>query len=242
MNRAVTLWFRAGVVALALAAGAAHAEAPLATAAPISLLSDEGEQLLMQSTARRAYGPLSAQFVTQKNLTYCGVATLVMLLNAMEVTAPPVPELEPYRIFTQDNVLDARTAAVLSPQVLLAQGMTLDQFAALAAVHGVFVDVHHADASSVEQFRRLASTALARGKHHVVVNYRRTEIGQGKGGHISPLAAYDAHSDRFLVLDVARYRYAPVWVSTADLFAAMNTPDASNGDRKRGFVLVRPER
>lgn len=242
MNRAVALWIRAGFIALTLAVGAAHAEAPLTPAPPISLLSDEGEQLLMQSTARRAYGPLSAQFVTQKNLSYCGVATLVMVLNAMEMPAPPVPELEPYRIFTQDNVLDARTAAVLSPQVLLAEGMTLDQFAALAAVHGVFVEVHHADASSVEQFRRLASAVLARRKHHVVVNYRRAEIGQGKGGHISPLAAYDAHSDRFLVLDVARYRYAPVWVSTADLFAAMNTPDASNGDRKRGFVLVRPER
>lgn len=242
MNRAVALWIRAGFIALTLAVGAAHAEAPLTPAPPISLLSDEGEQLLMQSTARRAYGPLSAQFVTQKNLSYCGVATLVMVLNAMEMPAPPVPELEPYRIFTQDNVLDAHTAAVLSPQVLLAEGMTLDQFAALAAVHGVFVEVHHADASSVDQFRRLASAVLARRKHHVVVNYRRAEIGQGKGGHISPLAAYDAHSDRFLVLDVARYRYAPVWVSTADLFAAMNTPDASNGDRKRGFVVIRSER
>ena len=242
MDRAVALWFRAGVLALTLAVGAAHAEAPLAPAPPISLLSDEGEQLLMQSTARRAYGPLSAQFVTQKNLSYCGVATLVMVLNAMEVPAPPVPELEPYRIFTQDNVLDARTAAVLSPQVVLKEGMTLDQFAALAAVHGVFVDVHHADASSVEQFRRLASAALTHRKHHVVVNYRRAEIGQGKGGHISPLAAYDAHSDRFLVLDVARYRYAPVWVNAVDLFAAMDTPDASNGDRRRGFVVIRPER
>jgi hypothetical protein len=242
MNGAVALWFRAGVVALALAVGAAHAETPLAPAPPISLLSDEGEQLLMQSTARRAYGPLSARFVTQKNLMYCGVATLVMVLNAMEIAAPPVPELEPYRTFTQDNVLDARTAAVLPPQVLLKQGMTLDQFAALAEVHGVLAQVHHADASSIEQFRRLASTALARSGHHVVVNYRRAEIGQGKGVHISPLAAYDEHSDRFLVLDVARYRYPPVWVSTADLFAAMNTPDSSNGDRRRGFVLVRTER
>lgn len=242
MNQTVAVWFRAGVVALALAAGAVHAETLLAPAPPISLLSDEGEQLLMQSTARRAYGPLSAQFVTQKNLSYCGVATLVMLLNAMEVPAPPVPELEPYRIFTQDNVLDARAAAVLSPQVLLAQGMTLDQFAALAEVQGVLVEVHHADASSVEQFRRLASAALARNKRHVVVNYRRAEVGQGKGGHISPLAAYDEHSDRFLVLDVARYRYPPVWVSTADLFAAMDTPDASNGNRRRGFVVIRPER
>jgi len=242
MNRGVAVWFRAGVVALALAMGAAHAETPLAPAPPISLLSDEGEQLLMQSTARRAYGPLSAQFVTQKYLSYCGVATLVMVLNAMGVAAPPVPELEPYRVFTQDNVLDARTAAVLAPQVLLMEGMTLDQFAALAEVQGVFTQVHHADASSVEQFRRLASAALSRSGRYVAVNYRRAEVGQGKGGHISPLAAYDERSDRFLVLDVARYRYPPVWVSTADLFAAMDTPDASNGDRRRGFVVTRPER
>ena len=106
----------------------------------------------------------------------------------------------------------------------------------------MFVEVHHADASNVEQFRRLASTALARSKQHVVVNYRRAEVGQGKGGHISPLAAYDERSDRFLVLDVARYRYPPVWVSATDLFAAMDTPDSSNGDRRRGFVLVRAER
>jgi hypothetical protein len=242
MNRAVAVWFRVGVCALALAAGVAQADTPPAATPPISLLSDEGDQLLMQSTARRAYGPLSAQFVTQKYLSYCGVATLVMVLNAMEVPAPPVPELEPYRTFTQDNVLDARTAAILPPQVLLTEGMTLDQFAALAAVHGVFTQVHHADASSVEQFRRMASAALSRSASHVVVNYRRTEIGQGKGGHISPLAAYDERSDRFLVLDVARYRYAPVWVTTTDLFAAMDTPDASNGDRRRGFVLVRASR
>ncbi len=240
MGQALAVWFRTGVLVLVLTVGSAQAETPLTP--PISLLSDEGEQLLMQSTARRAWGPLSAQFVTQKNLSYCGVATLVMVLNAMGVAAPPVPELETYRTFTQDNVLDARTAAVLSPQVLLKEGMTLDQFAALAEVHGVFAQVHHADASSVEQFRRVASAAVARSGRHVVVNYARVELGQGKGGHISPLAAYDEQSDRFLILDVARYRYPPVWVSTADLFAAMDTPDAGNGGRRRGFVVVRPER
>jgi hypothetical protein len=29
-----------------------------------------------------------------------------------------------------------------------------------------------------------------------------------------------------------------VWVSAADLFAAMNTTDADNRNRTRGFVLV----
>ena len=45
-------------------------------------------------------------------------------------------------------------------------------------------------------------------------------------------------SDRFLILDVARYKYPPVWVTASDLFAAMNTTDAANNNKTRGYVLV----
>jgi hypothetical protein len=72
----------------------------------------------------------------------------------------------------------------------------------------------------------------------VIVNYLRKAMGEETGGHISPLAAYDGKADRFLILDVARYKYPPVWVKTADMFAAMNTPDAVNDNKTRGFVLV----
>lgn len=57
-------------------------------------------------------------------------------------------------------------------------------------------------------------------------------------GHISPLAAYDKVGDQFLILDVSRYKYPPVWVKAADLFAAMNTIDADNSTRTRGYVIV----
>ena len=72
----------------------------------------------------------------------------------------------------------------------------------------------------------------------MIVNYLRKAIGQERGGHISPLAAYDAKSDRFLILDVARYKYPPVWVTASDLFAAMNTTDPANNNKTRGYVLV----
>jgi hypothetical protein len=77
---------------------------------------------------------------------------------------------------------------------------------------------------------------LARPEHFVIVNYLRKAIGQERGGHISPLAAYDAETDRFLILDV--YKYPPVWVKASELFASMNTTDSDNDDRTRGFVLV----
>ncbi len=198
----------------------------------------DGEVYFGESDAREAYFPLADNFLTQKTQAYCGVASIVMVLNALGVPAPAVPEYEPYRTFTQDNVLDEQTDKVLPRETLAHQGMTLDQIGGILALKPVKAEVHHASDSSVEEFRKLASAYLGESGHFVIVNYLRKALGEQIGGHISPLAAYDAKTDRFLVLDVARYKYPPVWVKTADMFGAMNTPDAANGDKSRGFVLV----
>jgi hypothetical protein len=198
----------------------------------------DGEVYFSESDAREAFFPLASNFVTQKTQAYCGVASIVMVLNALGVPAPAVPEYAPYRIFTQDNVLSEQTDAVLPRDVLARQGMTLDQIGAILATEPVKAEVHHASESSVDEFRKLASAYLGEPGHFVIVNYLRKAIGEEIGGHISPLAAYDAKADRFLILDVARYKNPPVWVRTADIFDAMNTPDAANGDKSRGFVLV----
>lgn len=116
--------------------------------------------------------------------------------------------------------------------------MTLDQIGGILATQPVKAEVHHAADSSVDEFRKLASSYLGQSKHFVIVNYLRKAIGQEKGGHISPLAAYDRKADRFLILDVARSKYPPVWVKASELFDAVNTQDADNENKTRGFVLV----
>jgi hypothetical protein len=182
------------------------------------------------------------QFVTQKNQTFCGVATLVMVLNALDVPAPATPEIEPFRTFTQDNVLNEKTEKILPQEILAKQGMTLDQIGQFLGAYAVKADVRHAADSSVDEFRTLATQHLAAPDRYVIVNYLRRAIGQEQGGHISPLAAYDADTDRFLLLDVSRYKYPPVWVEAGDLFGAMDTPDSDNENRTRGFVLVSGDR
>jgi hypothetical protein len=204
----------------------------------VDFTSHEGETFLIESKAREAYFPLSIHFVTQKTQAYCGVASIVMVLNALNVPAPSTPEYEPYHTFTQDNMLDDATDAVLPRDVLARQGMTLDQLGALLAIHPVAVEVHHAADTTLDDFRATASTALESGDRFVIVNFLRKTIGEQIGGHISPLAAYDAKEDRFLILDVARYKYPPVWVKAADLFNAMNTADASNDGKTRGYVVA----
>jgi hypothetical protein len=91
----------------------------------IDLRSQQGEQFLLEAKAREAYFAISATFETQKNQAYCGVASIVMALNAIQAPAPETPEYEPYHIFTQDNLLDDRTETVLPRAILVRQGMTL---------------------------------------------------------------------------------------------------------------------
>ncbi len=203
------------------------------------LNSPAGEKYFAESGALVTYFSIADHFVTQKTQAYCGVASIVMVLNAAGVPAPTTPEYQPYHIFTEDNLLDERAEAILPQAVLARRGMTLDQLGALLALHpALTTEVHHAVDGGLDAFRAAARDYLANKDHFVVVNYLRKAIGQQAGGHISPLAAYDAKEDRFLILDVARYKYPPVWVKASDLFGAMNTADKSNDDKTRGYVLV----
>ena len=219
---------------LMLAAGAARADSLPLPSNVVDFNSPEGEHYLIEAEANADYFRLASQFVTQKTQAYCGVASLAMVLNAIGVAAPDTPEYQPYKYFTQDNVLNDETDAILPREVLARQGTTLDQLGALVGYRGLASEVHHAGDETLDAFRTHAREALAAGQRYVIVNYLRKALGQEIGGHISPLAAYDAKQDRFLILDVARYKYPPVWVSAADLYAAMNTAGrASTAARPR---------
>lgn len=238
---------RNGAMALLLLCAALPQPQPRAETLPlpsglVDLRGDQGQALLIESEGLTAFGPLIANFVTQKDPAYCGVASLVMVFNALDLPAPAVEAQESFHRFTQDNVLDHRTDQILPRPVLAQHGMTLDQLGALLATQPVLVEVHHAGEASLDAFREAARANLRRAGHFVIVNYLRKALGQSTGGHISPLAAYDAHTDRFLILDVSRYKYPPVWVPAAALFSAMNTADADNGGKTRGYVLIQRRR
>jgi len=201
--------------------------------------SDEGEALLVSADERDDFFALSSHFVTQINPAFCGPASIAMVLNALGVPRPPSDMTLGLGMFDQVNVFTEQTEAVKPQASIMRGGMTLDQVGGVLATYGVTADVHHAGDSNVDEFRDLATVALGDAESDfVLVNYLRKALGQESGGHISPLAAYDIETDRFLILDVSRYKYPPVWVTTADLFAAMNTPDSDANDLTRGYVIV----
>ena len=229
---------RALIIGVCVAGGSVLAQTlPLAPNL-IAFNSDEGEKLLIESRAKEDFFPLTMQFVTQNNQAYCGVASIVMVLNGLGIPAPEAPQYKPYRVFTQENFFNNQaTQKVITPEVVSRKGMTLDQLGGLLASYDTNVKVYHAADTSLEEFRKQTAANLQQPGNFVLVNYLRKEINQEKGGHISPLAAYNQETDRFLILDVSRYKYPPVWVKTADLWKAMNTTDSESG-KTRGFVFV----
>ena len=227
------------LVGLSLASGGLLAQTLQIPQNLINLNSSEGEKLLIESKALQDYFPLSIQFVTQKNQAYCGVASSIMVLNAIAIPAPEAPEYAPHHLFTQDNFFNTQTQKVVTPEVVSSRGMTLDQLGKLLESYPVKAEVHHAGDLTLEEFRTLVVKNLQEPNNFVLVNYLRKAIAQETGGHISPLAAYNEKTDRFLILDVSRYKYPPVWVKAEELWKAMATVDSDSG-KTRGFVLVSP--
>lgn len=228
------------LVAVAMMAGAAAARAdtlPL-PAGVIAFDSPQGEALFAEAKARNDYFPLSIHFTTQINPAYCGPASIAMVLNALDLPRPPSKLTLGLGLFDQENIFTPATDKVKTAAAIQHAGMTLDELGGVLAAHSLTVAVTHAADSSLAAFRKTAVAAIADNDHFIVVNYLRKAIGQESGGHISPLAAYDAASDRFLILDVSRYKYPPVWVTAAALFGAMDTPDSDNHGLTRGYVLV----
>jgi hypothetical protein len=206
----------------------------------IGLASPEGQALLIGAEASNDYFPLSMHFTTQINPAYCGPATIAMVLNAMNIQRPASNMTLGLGMFDQENIFTPAAEAVKPAAAIVSPpyGMTLDELGGIFSAYDLDVRVVHAADSDLESFRKTAIEQLADEDHFILVNYLRKAIGQEAGGHISPIGAYDAETDRFLILDVSRYKYPPIWVEASMLFDAMNTIDSDNNDKTRGYLSV----
>jgi hypothetical protein len=231
-------WFSLLAVVVVVPAGPIVAETLPLPATLIALSSEEGQELLFAADARADFAPLVEEFVTQVHPAFCGPASISMVLNALDLPRPASEATLGLGLFDQDNIFTASTEAVKPRTEILRGGMTLDELGQVLSTYDLEVTVRHAEDASLDAFRETVVAALDDRDSFVLVNYLRSAIGQETGGHISPLAAYDTETDRFLVLDVSRYKYPPIWVEAAALFDAMDTPDADNGGRTRGYVTV----
>ncbi len=229
----------------------------------VPFASEEGLARLSRSGAKFSFAALANQFEAQYNGAFCGPTSAAIVLNTVNSRSVKLPRdharLRPDDVqfmppgadpivprFTQDSVIDIgpkTRAQVLGEPVTIGGkqvkdfGYQLRQLDALLRASGLVTTVVVVDDARSEQTIRseLADTLALEG-NYVLVNYRREAVGQKGGGHISPLGAYDATSDSFLVLDVNPAVAGWVWMPAATLVKGMRTFDMVEN---RGYVLVR---
>jgi hypothetical protein len=147
--------------------------------------------------------------------------------------------------FTQDNVIvkGQKTRAQVLGEPVTINGKQMKDFGyqvrqldEMLRANGVVTRLVIADDNRAEQeIRTELVENLKRRGDYVIVAYRREAVGQRGGGHISPLGAYDAESDSFLVLDVNPASEGWVWMPSATLIKGMRTFDTVEN---RGYIVV----
>jgi glutathione gamma-glutamylcysteinyltransferase len=205
----------------------------------VAFAGAEGRRLFREALAEgtmEGWFPLAEQFHTQAEPAFCGLATLVMVLNALEID-PGRTWKGPWRWYSEEHLDCCR-----SLEDVAREGITLTQLACLAQCNGARASVSFADASSLEAFRAaVREAASSPGEGHVIVAYDRRALGQTGTGHFSPIGGLHPDRDLVLLLDVARFKYPPHWVQLEVLHRAMRSIDPASA-RSRGFAVVRRER
>ena len=194
----------------------------------ISRKSKKGKKLLAESKFSADYSSLQENFVSQSKRTFCGVASSVIALNSLRNSFPTV---------NQKTIFNQEARKVIHPLKVTLGGMTLAQLNNILQAHQLKTKLVYAADINIQEFRSVAEKNLTNPDDLMLVNYQRKALRQDGGGHISPIAAYHQKSDRFLILDVASYKYPPVWVRTEELWQGMNTVDRIS-NLSRGFIIV----
>ena len=201
--------------------------------------------------------PLSEQFITQSEPSFCSLSSLAMVLNALDHdpqrTWKVLPHIIVYtrmlsliplqgvwRWVSEETLLcHAEKMCVHSADKIRTEGMDFRDFEALGHCHGVQIQSFGMTTTTLTAFRELVlRTSRSAEKHSFVIcNFSRQELCQTGDGHFSPIGGYHEATDSVLILDVARFKYPPYWVSIESLWSAMLVLDGKTGS-PRGYFLV----
>eukprot|EP00468_Gymnochlora_sp_CCMP2014_P008535 CAMPEP_0167747154 /NCGR_PEP_ID=MMETSP0110_2-20121227/4123_1 /TAXON_ID=629695 /ORGANISM="Gymnochlora sp., Strain CCMP2014" /LENGTH=398 /DNA_ID=CAMNT_0007632023 /DNA_START=461 /DNA_END=1657 /DNA_ORIENTATION=+ len=162
-----------------------------------------------------------------------------MILNALQVD-PGRLWKGPWRWYSED-MLDCCKPL----EEVKLKGLTYDEWACLALCNGLQVSATRAADTTEEKFRETVksvsrccgSEEKAQATQFLVVTYTRKGLGQTGSGHFTPIGGYDPVSDSVLLLDVARFKYPPHWVTIPVLFKAMQPLDPDT-KKSRGFFVI----
>jgi len=200
----------------------------------VALSSSAGKRLFRDALADRGaegFFRIAEAFRTQDEPAFCGLGTLVTVLNALEV--------DPGEVWkgTWRWYAESMLGCCVDLEEIKVSGVAFDEWCCIARCQGLSVDALRAEDSSIDGFRRTVAEACASDTAIVCVSYSRGALGQAGDGHYSPIGCFAPRSDEVLIMDVARFKHPPHWVPLPRLWEAMSRKDTTTG-RSRGYATL----
>jgi hypothetical protein len=204
----------------------------------ISLESAKG-QALLQGFDAPDYLPLKNNWVTP--LPYQSeVASALIVMNSLQpgrdYTQSNLFVPETAHIITYDEVVDGRRSGLGSIKLF-----TLDKLADMIHTRsGLETEVYRAGSGTSEYDYAEFVAHLRKDSEgpddHMIIRFSQAYLDYGGtvGGNASPVGAYNEEEDIVLML----YPHGQFWVSSSDIYGAMNTIDRAD-DKHRGWLVVR---
>lgn len=219
----------------------------------VDFSSLEGKARLARAIARghaHSFFPLIAQFQTQPFPAACGLTTLTVILNALQVD-PGVVWHQPWRWYSENFLYCCHDEAHIQ-----SNGITVEEFSCTAGCNGLDTVIRRiisdaearrlivksvseesacnpltvsAEDATTRTYRRSTPGTL------LAISYSRQSLGQTGSGHFSPVAAYDEATDSVLILDTARFKYPPIWITLHNLNSATLPVDPATC-LSRGYI------
>ncbi|KNC99293.1 uncharacterized protein SPPG_05547 [Spizellomyces punctatus DAOM BR117] len=178
------------------------------------------------------YFALSLQYLTQSEPAYCGLSSLCMVLNALEID--PGRQWKGVWRWYDESMLDCCRPL----EDVMKNGITLPEFVCLARCNGLKAHLRRADKITKEQFLADLKQTSREPKEFLVVSYDRGTLQQTGTGHFSPVGGYNESEDMVLILDVARFKYPAYWVPFDLLWQSLQPCDTTTG-KPRGYVILK---
>ena len=225
--------------------------------------TSHGQDYFNNTEYKNSFFKLAPHFSPQHYITTCGIASAVIVLNAIFVAnqkerplskegswyIEETKTIHANRIWSEDNFFNDVACTIIDREVLMGHkkicgkhvpGLNLSELSSALISHKLSIKkvcVDEAEPKNIAKFRDLIKQITLEVDFFMIVNYELSLLSPKLNqGHFSPVAAYDAKTDRVLLLDPWS-AYTPwVWIKLEELYKSMHTLD---NNMYRGYILIK---
>lgn len=226
----------------------------------VAFSSDKGKELFKRALEHgylASFYKLMEQYHTQNDVAFCGLTSLCMILNALNVD-PGKKWKHPWRWWAEELL-----ECCIPMEIIRKNGITVQQFYCIASCNGLTIEYWNGGTTDLDTFRSHIQLVTSEERRkttgeevYMVCSFSRKTFQQTGSGHFAPVAAFSPwtngntlnlnnnensiimEEDKVLLLDTAKFKYPSFFVSLNELHESMQAHDTVT-NAPRGYFIIR---